>query len=163
MSKPHNLSSIAALGALDIFEVPPTQDSVIATLVTEHKPIGVLSDSTSMIEFEIKSGVDEYILLSETKLHLQVRVDMKKPDTNTALALTDWDKISVTNNFMHSFFKSAFLELNQKTITLAPDNYGYKAYLEGSLGYTADSIRGLTSSFGFFFQTMILKPHLQQR
>ena len=148
MSKPHPLSSIIPLAELDIFNVPPTQSSVIETLISEVRPLQPLEDIISMIEFEFSSGLDEYIMLSEMKFSLQLQVDIKK--TSGDIVEADWNNCSITNNLLHSIFKTAEMSINNKIITQSPQHYGYKSYFENILGYTHDAKIALATSWGLF-------------
>lgn len=148
MSKPHPLSSIIPLAELDIFNVPPTQASVVETLMSEVRPLQPLEDNFSMIEFEFSSGLDEYVMLSEMKFNFQIQIDIKKNAGDIVAA--DWEKCSITNNLLHSIFKTAQMSINNKIITQSPQHYAYKAYFENLLGYTHDAKIALTTSWGFF-------------
>lgn len=151
MSLPHPLSTIIPLAELDLFHVPPTQSSVFETITPIVRPERPLEDNQSPIEFEFKNELDEYCMLSEVKFHFQLQVDIKK--TSGDVTADDWKKISITNNFLHSLFKTAELRVNDKILTLSPQNYAYKAYFENSLGYTWDSKQSLTGSWGMFLDS----------
>ena len=149
MNKIHSLSKITTLADLDIFSVPPTQLSIDKTYVTEHRPIATL-DERNLIEFIITPAIDEYILLRETMLYMKVKVDLVKTGTPNTVTPDEWLKVCPVNNFLHSLFKTVDLEINGKSITLNPQTYAYKAYLETALGYTRDAQRGYLAAQGYF-------------
>jgi hypothetical protein len=151
MSAIHELSSITPLPEFDIFGVPPTQLTVDRDLVTEHRPISVLN-SNSQIQFVIQSAVDEYIQLKETLLYMKIKVNIKKTPTGNILE-TDWQKIAPVNNLLHSLFKQVDLEIEGKSITLAPQTYAYKAFFETFLGYTKDAKESFLTASGWYDDT----------
>ena len=94
MSTIHELSSVLALPEFDIFGVPPTQLTVEEDIQTEHRPISVITDSISPIEFEIHTGIDEYINLGKSELYLCIKIKLKKTNMSKDVAITtdDWKK-----------------------------------------------------------------------
>lgn len=148
MSKPHPYSSVIPIAELDVFGVPPTQGSIQETIITEVRPLQPIVSENQTIEFEFSSGIDEYVMLRDMKFNFQLQVDLKKGTTD--ITVDDWKKCSITNNLLHSIFKNVEMTLNNKVLTLSPQNYAYKAYFENLLGYTNDSTYGLTTSWGFF-------------
>jgi hypothetical protein len=89
MNKIHHLSSITPLPELDIFSLPPTQLSIEKNFITEHKPIANLT-SDSSIEFNVNSGIDEYIQLKDTQLYMKIKVDIAKAAGH--IVEDDWKK-----------------------------------------------------------------------
>ncbi|KAI1291112.1 hypothetical protein HDE_07691 [Halotydeus destructor] len=135
MTSIHQLSSIATLPELDLFAVPPTQVSVLATTEKEFRPVNQLR-FPGPIEFEIRTGVNEYILLNETYLRLGFRLKLVDPLTKTCCGRGDYEKmVQPVQYLMHSMFKSVELSVMNKPLSRAPQNYAYKAYFEALLGY----------------------------
>jgi hypothetical protein len=128
MSALHEIASITPLPEFDIFTVPPTQLTVDRDLVTEHRPISILN-SNSVIQFVIPTAVDEYLQLTETLLNLKLKINIKKKTGSGNITDAEWNKITPVNNFLHSIFKQVDLEIEGKSITLAPQTYAYKAFL----------------------------------
>ena len=168
MSALHEIASITPLPEFDIFTVPPTQLTVDRDLVTEHRPISILN-SNSVIQFVIPTAVDEYLQLTETLLNLKLKINIKKKTGSGNITDAEWNKITPVNNFLHSIFKQVDLEIEGKSITLAPQTYAYKAFFETLLGFTEDAKNSYLSASGWYndssdktFQTSrtsILKPN----
>jgi hypothetical protein len=147
MSAIHELSTITPLPELDLFGVPPTQTSVDYDICTEHRPISTLSPD-SLIEFNVHTGYDEYIKLSETELYMKIRVDLKKALTGTPDA-ADWDKVSVVNNLLHSMFKQVDIYIGDKQITLSHQTYAYRAEMETRLGMSPEAKKSRLTACGW--------------
>ncbi len=141
MSTIHNLSSIMALPEFDIFGVPPTQLTVEADLQTEHRPISTITSSLAPIEFEIHTGLDEYINLGKSELYLCLQISLSK--TNVAkeqkITTSDWKNIAPVNYLMNSFFKQIKIEIGQTPVTSSSLNYAYVAYIDALFNYTPES------------------------
>ncbi len=67
MSLISDKSPVTALSEYDVFGLPPVQTTVESTIQSEHRPISVLN-SGGNIEFVITTGVNEYIIPSDTLL-----------------------------------------------------------------------------------------------
>ena len=148
MSALHELSSVTPLPEFDIFGIPPTQLTVERDLVTEHRPISILN-ANSLIQFVIPTAVDEYIQLRETLLYMKIKIDIAKK-AGGDVGLSDWQKIAPVNNLLHSLFKQVDLEIEGKSVTLAPQTYAYKAFFETLLGYTKDAKDSFLSAAGWY-------------
>lgn len=103
MSVIHPLSSIIPLPEFDLFGVPPTQTTVEYDIVSEHRPISALS-SSAFIEFNVSSGIDEYIRLRDSMLYIKLRVNIEKP-LKAEVKSEDWKNVSTINNLSQSLFK----------------------------------------------------------
>lgn len=132
-----NFSSVKPLPELDLFSVPPIQNSIDRDLFTEHRPISILEPS-SAITFVIPTALDEYIQLRESMLNIKLRVNISKADKSAVVA-SDWSKISPVKYWLHALFKQVDVEINGKPITSAPQTYAYKAMFETQLGFTDDA------------------------
>jgi hypothetical protein len=97
MNAIHELSSLVALPEFDLFGVPPTQLTVEKDIQTEHRPISSLSSSLSPIQFEIHTGIDEYIQMRECELYLCIRVSLAKLGSSPNITSDDWKKVSPVN------------------------------------------------------------------
>jgi len=160
MAAIHKLSSIATLPEFDLFGIPPTQACVERDIETEHRPISTLSIS-SCIEFNVTTAPDEYILFHESYLYLKVRVVLTKTEPG-AWTKDHWDSICPTNYLLHSLFKQVEVSIGQKEITLAPQTYAYRAYLEALLGFSKDAKKShLTSALWLdtIERDAFIKPH----
>lgn len=96
---------------LDIFAVPPTQNSVESGLIQCYRPVSALTDS-SPIEFLIPGNSEEYIDLPHTTLHIVARIIPSAEDQDVA----------PVNNFLHSMFSQVDVFLNQKNVC-PPSSY----------------------------------------
>lgn len=109
---------------LDIFAVPPTQSSVESGIIQCFRPISALTE-TSPIEFIIPASSEEYLDLSHTTLHLNIRI-------NPTVA---GQVVGPINNFLHSMFSQVDVYLNQRNVCPPSSHYGYRSYIEKLLNY----------------------------
>lgn len=119
---------------LDLFAVPPTQNSVEDGSMHCYRPMAALSD-TSPIEFVISGHGDEYTDLAHTALHLMVRVVPEPPEEDGGQP----GVVGPVNNWMHSIFSQVDVYLNQKCVTPPSNHYNYRAYIENLLNYGSDA------------------------
>lgn len=141
----HPQSGIAPLSQFDLWAVPSTQISAERDVESDHRPMSSVSQE-SPIEFQITTARDEYLNFAETYLYLKCRVKLNK-DGEMSPTSADWDTVIPTQYFMHSIFKQVDLYINGKSITHAPQEYNYKAYLEALLGFCDDAKKSyLTAS-----------------
>lgn len=139
----HPLSGVAPLPQFELWSVPPTQISVEKDIETEVRPLSTLA-ANQPIEFHVSSSVDEYINLSETYLYIKARVILTKDDRRDA-GVSDWNSVIPANYFMHALFSQCEVKLGDKEITLAPQTYSYRAFIEALLGYSADAKKTVLS------------------
>jgi hypothetical protein len=124
---------------LDLFSVPPTQDSVEAGHFLSYRPISSITRNTP-IEFCIPNSGADYIDLSQTLLYLKVKIDRT---VRAALV----DNVGPVNNFLHSLFSQVDVLLNQRCVTPPSNQYAYRSYISNLLNYGSDSKNShLTSS-----------------
>ena len=135
MESIHELSALAPLPELDLFGVPPTQNSIERDIYSEHRPISTLN-STSAITFVIPTPIDEYLQLRECMLYMKIKINIKK---STDVIAADWAKVSTTGYLLHSLFKQVEVELNNKSITSGNPTYGYKAYFDTLLHFSTNA------------------------
>jgi len=83
MERVHKLSPALALPEYDLYGVPPTQLIVDRDITTEHRPISVINDSSSPIQFEIHTAVDEYINLSKSEIKISMKISISKANLGT--------------------------------------------------------------------------------
>src|SRR6267154_1741818 len=132
METVHKLSPALALPEYDLYGVPPTQLIVDRDITTEHRPISVINDSSSPIQFEIHTAVDEYINLSKSEIKISMKISISKANlgTDKDVKKEDWDKICPVNNLLHSMFKAVKLTIGGAEVTSASNNYPYLSYIE---------------------------------
>ena len=133
----HPLSGIAPLPQFELWSVPATQVSCLHDIDTEVRPLSTLS-STQPIEFIINSAIDEYINLKETYLYVKAKVTLKKDDKSD-IKKADWDSVFPVQYFMHSLFTQCEVKIGDKEVTLSPQTYHYRAYLEALLSYSSNA------------------------
>ncbi|KAI1288246.1 hypothetical protein HDE_09509 [Halotydeus destructor] len=120
---------------MDLFAVPPTQVSIASSSEKEYRPINQLR-YPGPIEFEIKTGPNEYINLSESFLKLSLRIKLVSQTDKKACEPSVYAKVLRPSQYLlHSLFKSVELSVNNKSLSRSPQNYAYKAYFEALLGY----------------------------
>ncbi len=134
---------------LDIFALPPTQNSVESGHYTTCRPLAPLNNN-SPIEFVVSGTSDEYIDLAHTMIYLQVKITKH---TNPGAAEGDAEtihNIAPVNNWLHSMFSQVDVYLNQKCISPPSNCYNYRSYIENLLNYGKDAKKThLQSSFWF--------------
>ena len=129
MSLLHDKSCPCTSSQLDLFTVLPTQTSILAGTWDEYHPISNLLDG-SPIEFNVSGTPDEYIDLSQTKLHIKAKI------FNADGTHLDADaQVAPANLFLHSLFSQCEVSLNERLVSAASNNYPYRAYLETLLNY----------------------------
>lgn len=128
----HELSSLVALSEFDLFGVPPTQLTVERDIQTEHRPISTLNNSSSPIEFEIHTGIDEYIQMRECELYFRIRINLAKSfsASDAKVVADDWKKISPVNYLLHSMIKQVSVKIGQTQVNSSSGNYPYIAYID---------------------------------
>jgi hypothetical protein len=117
---------------LDLFSVPPTQESVEAGHFMSYRPISSIT-SNAPIEFCVSNSGSDYIDVSQIYLYLKVKIHKK------STATVDEDDIGPVNNFMHSLFSQVDVLLNGKTITPPSNQYAYRSYITNLLNYGRDA------------------------
>ena len=134
MSLVNDKTPLTAIPSLDFFATTPVQDTYESTFFETIRPIAQLN-SGPHIEFQINNSINEYIRLKETTLYLKFRVKLSKAD-NTAISDTDWTKVSVINNLLHSLWSQIDLSIGESQTCVSLQTYGYRAYLDTLLGST---------------------------
>ena len=92
---------------------------------------------TNNLVFDV-TGTSEYIDLSETQLFVKCSIrkrDANKTDENSE-PIDENDKIGPVNNFLHSLFSSASMQINEFPIENANGSYAYRSYIENLLSYS---------------------------
>ena len=102
----HRQSCEGVKSELNLFTVPPTQNSIVDSRIVEHQPLASL-DSGGPIEFLIPVSGDDYLDLANTMLHVQVKVTRADGD-DLLLA----HPVGPVNNWQHSLFSQVDVYLN---------------------------------------------------
>ncbi len=114
---------------MDLFTVLPTQTSILSGTWDEYHPISSLLDG-SPIEFNVAGTPEEYVDLSQTKLHIKAKIT-NADGTRIAQAA----QVAPANLFLQSLFSQCEVSLNERLVSVASNNYSYRAYLETLLNY----------------------------
>ena len=133
----HPLSGIAPLPQFELWSVPPTQISCAKDIPTYVRPLSTLA-SNQPIEFIVGSAIDEYINFSETYIYVLCRVKLSRTD-KTPVLKEDWDSLIPCQYFLHSIFSQCDIKIGDKEVTLSPQTYHYKAFMEAFLGFSSDA------------------------
>ena len=133
MSLVHKHSQECTKSELDLFALPPTQVSIDKGQWTEFRPVSSLTEF-GPIEFNVAGSGEEYTDLSQTYLHLKVKI--VKPD-GTDLAQDE--HVGPVNNFLHSLMSQVEVYLNGRLISTVNNAYPYTALLQTLLSYGTDA------------------------
>lgn len=131
---------------LALFHPGVKERAIESTTWINYRPVSQISN-TSAIEFNISGTSSDYILLSKTRLYLQVRIINS---TNNS-PITEDDDVSFVNLSMHSLFRQVDVMLNQKLVTSSVGvNYPYKSMIDVLLNYNHDVKDSLLQAEGYF-------------
>jgi len=144
----HELSNEIPLPMLDLWKVPFTQKSIERTTVREIRPLSV-PRSDAPIEFVFTTSPEQYLMLGETYLGLRVKVALYDGKNKFATE-AKMSGFKVAKNFFHSMFKSVSLTINDKVLTLSPNDYAYKVYVENMFGFSNDAKRAHLTAEEYF-------------
>lgn len=115
--------------SLCLFDDKDVQLDITGNVVTDYYPLTSLS-AGGPIEFTVPGTVDEYIDLSDIKLHLRVKITKKD---GSALAKTD--KVCFVNQPISSLFQDVFVSIGDKQIEGGQHCYPYNGYLSSLLQF----------------------------
>ena len=149
MSYVHPFSKRCDKSEIDLFSVPPTQQSLERGRWIDYAPLSSVENPDSAITYLI-AGTDEYIDLSKTIL--TVRGEITKGD-GTKLTGGNQTNVALVNNFLHSLFKQVDVYLNGKQVTPAMGTYAYRAYIETLFNYDVSAKESQFSSALYYKDT----------
>ena len=135
MSYVHPFSKRCDKSEIDLFSVPPTQQSLERGRWIGYAPLSSVENTDSPINFLV-TGTDEYIDLSKTILTVTGKI---VKDNESVLDGANQTSVAPVNNFLHSLFKQVDVYLNGKQVTPAMGTYLYRAYIETLLNYDASA------------------------
>ena len=150
MSYVHPFSKRCDKSEVDLFGVPPTQQSLERGRWIDYTPLSSVENADSAITFLI-AGTDEYIDLSKTIL--TVTGHITKSDGDTKLGGSGQASVAPVNNFLHSLFKQVDVYLNGKQVTPAMGTYPYRAYIETLLNYDVSAKESQFASAMYYKDT----------
>ena len=150
MSYVHPFSKRCDKSEVDLFSVPPTQQSLERGRWIDYTPLSSVQNPDSAITFLI-AGTDEYIDLSKTILTVTGKITLK--DGNTKLTGGGQSNVAPVNNFLHSLFRQVDVYLNGKQVTPAMGTYAYRSYIETLLNYDVSAKESQFSSALYYKDT----------
>ena len=150
MSYVHPFSKRCDKSEVDLFRVPPTQQSLERGRWIDYAPLSSVENPNSAITFLI-AGTDEYIDLSKTILTVTGKVTLK--DGTSKLTGGGQSNVAPVNNFLHSLFRQVDVYLNGKQVTPAMGTYAYRSYIETLLNYDVSAKDSQFSSALYYKDT----------
>ena len=150
MSYVHPFSKRCDKSEVDLFRVPPTQQSLERGRWIDYAPLSSVENANNAIAFLI-AGTDEYIDLSKTILTVTGKITKK--DGTSKLDGNDQSNVAPVNNFLHSLFRQVDVYLNGKQVTPAMGTYAYRSYIETLLNYDVSAKQSQFSSALYYKDT----------
>ena len=148
MSYVHPFSKRCDKSEIDLFSVPPTQQSLERGRWIDYAPLSSVENADSAITYLI-AGTDEYIDLSKIILTVTGKIT-----AGGGAALTsNQTNVAPVNNFLHSLFKQVDVYLNGKQVTPAMSTYAYRAYIETLLNYDVSAKKSQFTSALYYKDT----------
>ena len=149
MSYVHPFSKRCDKSEVDLFRVPPTQQSLERGRWIDYAPPSSVKNPNSAITFLI-AGTDEYIDLSKTILTVTGKITKA---ATSKLDGNDQTNVAPVNNFLHSLFRQVDVYLNGKQVTPAMGTYAYRSYIETLLNYDVSAKQSQFSSALYYKDT----------
>ena len=140
-------SCLCVKSELDLFTVPPTQTSVEHGCTMDYHPVSTLTDN-GPIEFNIPGSGEDYIDLTNTFLHLGVKITAAD-----GAKIADAAAIGPVNLLMHSLFSQVDVAFNDKLVSPSTNTYAYRAYLETLLNYGKEAKESQLTSVMWYKDT----------
>lgn len=138
-------TSLSVKTELDLFAVPPTQNSVENGEFIIYRPLAPLGND-SPIEFIVAGNSDLYIDLAHTMIHVTAQIK-RAPHTAGDVVVSN---MAPVNNWLHSMFSQVDITLNKTCISPPSNLYNYRSYIENLLNYdTGAKNTHLRTSFWF--------------
>ena len=148
MAYVHPYSKRCEKSEVDLFSIPPTQQSLEKGRWIEYRPLSSVQNNDSAITFVI-AGTDEYLDLSKTILVVEGKII---EGSGGALS-SGQSSIAPVNNFLHSLFRQVDVYFNGKQVTPAMGTYAYRSYLETLLNYDVSAKQSQLSSAMYYKDT----------
>ena len=149
MSYVHPFSKRCEKSEIDLFNVPPTQQSLERGRWIDYAPLSSVGNPDSAITYLI-AGTDEYIDLSKTILTVTGKITAEGGATLTGGNQTS---VAPVNNFLHSLFNQVDVYLNGKQVTPAMGTFAYRAYIESLLNYDVSAKKSQFTSALYYKDT----------
>ncbi len=149
MSYVHEKSKRCDKTEINLFSVPPTQESLQKGRWIDYHPLSSVENDDGPITFLV-AGTEDYVDLSKTILFVEGKVVKAN---GTDLSGNEQLDIAPVNNFLHSLFKQVDAYLNGKQVTPAMGTYAYRAYLETLLNYDVSAKESQLTSAMYYKDT----------
>ena len=143
----HDSSAESATTALDLFDLPPTQSSVVKSKIIDIHPLTSLSDE-GPIEFKISGNGEAFLDPSQTQLYLKLKVT-KADGSNLDAA----SKTATTNYPIGSLFSQVNVTMGGKLISASSNTYAHRAFIEVMLYYEKEAQESQLTSSLFYKDT----------
>ena len=150
MSYVHPFSKRCDKSEIDLFSVPPTQQSLERGRWIDYAPLSSVENPDSAITYLI-AGTDEYLDLSKTILTVTGQIMLE--GGKTKLTGGNQSNVAPVNNFLHSLFNQVDVYLNGKQVTPAMSTYAYRAYIETLLNYDVSAKKSQFTSALYYKDT----------
>ena len=148
MTYVHPYSKRCEKSEVDLFSIPPTQQSLEKGRWIDYRPLSDVKNDDGAITFLI-AGTDEYLDLSKSILVVEGKVEAGNgSDLGSGQA-----SVAPVNNFLHSLIKQVDVYFNGKQVTPAMGTYPYRAYLETLLNYDVSAKQSQLSSAMYYKDT----------
>ncbi len=143
----HEKSCHCTSSQLDLFTVPPSDISVVSGAWDAYHPISNIADGAP-IEFHVAGTPEEYVDLSQTKLHIKAKITNADGSNLGAGA-----NVGPANLFLQSMFSQCEVSLNERLVSPSSTNYSYRAYMETLLNYSREAKESQLTSSMFYKDT----------
>jgi len=143
----HENTPEIALPEFDLFENIPVQTAIEATVYENIPPKSQLN-SGAHVEFNFSTGNKEYLKPNDTHLQTRFRVKLRKID-NTPILDTDWEKVSLVNNFAHSMWSQVDLYINDVCVSSSLPTYAVMAYFQSIVNASNEACETYQKLAGF--------------
>jgi hypothetical protein len=137
----HSRSAGVKNPMLDLFKVPPTDLSMVAS---RHVVINPFTTGVNPIIFNIAAQQD-FINLNDSYFEIELRLQL---DNGTDLAAANL--VTLANNLAHSLFKQINVRLNGTLISPQTDTYHHKAFIDALLNHDRDDGNTILKPEGWF-------------
>nr|XP_049596960.1 uncharacterized protein LOC125981132 [Syngnathus scovelli] len=130
----HFKSLKATLSSLDLFSPPLTQLSIEDSSYVEFQPLSAIVDQDP-IEFFIPGDGSKYLDLSDTLLHLRLKVT-RRDGTN----IPPQEQVSIVNFPINTIFSQLDISLGGRLISQSSAPHAYRSIIELLLNFSNDSL-----------------------
>ena len=126
---------------LDLFDVPPTDLSLVAS---RYVPINPFTTGVHPIDFQIDPQAD-FIDLYHSYFELDLRLKLDNNDN-----IVTATQVSLCNNIAHAIFKQINVRLNGTLISPQTDTYHHKSFIDAVLNNDRDDGESILKPEGWF-------------